>query len=110
MSETEIIAERLQEELPKTELVQNDNWWMSMVPMLLIFLVFYFLLIRPQEKKRKEQETMVDSIKKGDSVVLSSGIYGKVIKLYDNDTIDLEISKDTKVKVMKSSISNKIEK
>ncbi|HJD56729.1 MULTISPECIES: preprotein translocase subunit YajC [unclassified Candidatus Tisiphia] len=77
----------------------------SMVPMVLIFIVFYFFLIRPQEKRRKEKESVVSSVKKGEEVVTNSGIFGIVSKINDADnTIDLEISENIRIKVLKSAI------
>ena len=84
---------------------------MSFVPMILIFLVFYFLIIRPQEKKRKAQQGLVNTVKKGDEVITGSGIFGKVVKVNDNDsTLDLEISSGVIIKSLKSSILNVISK
>lgn len=78
----------------------------SLVPMLLIFVVFYFLLIRPQEKKRKAQEQLVSTAKPGEEVVLHSGLYGKIVKVNENDsTINVQIAENTEVKVMQSAIA-----
>lgn len=62
-----------------------------LVPMALIFLIFYFLLIRPQQKKQREQETMLESIDKGDSVVTAGGLHGKVTGVTD-DVLTVEIA------------------
>ena len=84
---------------------------MSFVPMILIFFVFYFLIIRPQEKKRKAQQDLVNSVKKGDQVVTGSGLFGKIVKIDDNNsTVELEIAKDIIVKILKSSILNVVTK
>ena len=56
---------------------------MQIAPLLLIFIVFYFLLIRPQQKKAKEHRAMIDAIEKGNEVVTSGGIVGRVSKLND---------------------------
>ena len=79
----------------------------SLVPMLLIFVVFYFLLIRPQEKKRKAQTQLVSTVKPGEEVLLHSGIYGKVVKVNENDsTLLLQVSKDSEIKVLQSAIAD----
>lgn len=77
----------------------------SMIPMVLIFIVFYFFLIRPQEKRRREKETLISTVKKGEEIVTNSGIYGIVSKISDNDnTVELEIAENVKIKVLKSAI------
>jgi len=92
------------EALPKAP-EQISSSWTGMIPMVLIFAVFYFLLIRPQEKRRKQQEGLVSGVKKGEEVVFSGGIFGIVTKLNSNDnTVEVEISKDVQIKILKSSI------
>jgi len=61
-----------------------------LVPMALIFMIFYFLLIRPQARRQKEQETMWQSLEKGDEVVTAGGVHGKVVGVTD-DVLTLEI-------------------
>lgn len=63
----------------------------SFMPFILIFFIFYFLLIRPQQKRQKEQEKMLSGIEKGDSVITTGGLHGKVTGLTD-DVITLEIA------------------
>lgn len=95
------------EALPKAPDQIQSSGWTSLVPMLLIFAVFYFLLLRPQEKRRKQQENLVGSVKKGENVVTSSGIFGTVTKINDSDnTVEVEIAKDIQVKMLKSAISD----
>ena len=96
------------EALPKApDQIQSRDWISSLVPMLLIFAVFYFLLLRPQEKRRKQQENLVGSVKKGENVLTSSGIFGTVTKINDSDnTVEVEIAKDIQVKMLKSAISD----
>ncbi|WP_347938905.1 preprotein translocase subunit YajC [Rickettsia oklahomensis] len=78
---------------------------MSLIPMILICAVFYFLLLRPQEKRRKEREKLVSKVKHGEEVLTSSGIYGIVSKVSENDpNIEIEIAKDVHIKVLKSAI------
>ena len=84
-----------------------ESTWTSFVPMILIFVVFYFLLIRPQEKKRKEHEKLVSSVKKGEEILTSGGIVGKVVKINDSEpTILVEIAENVVVKVLKSAVSD----
>lgn len=78
----------------------------SLVPMLLIFVVFYFFLIRPQEKKRKAQQQLISTVKVGEEVLLHSGIYGRVAKVNDDDSIILQIAKDVEIKALQSAIAD----
>lgn len=77
---------------------------LSLVPFVLIFVVFYFLLILPQQRKQKKLKAMLDSLKKGDKVVTASGIWGTVTNL-GKDTVTLQISDNTKIKIQKEFIA-----
>ncbi len=78
-----------------------------LVPMAAIFMIFYFLLIRPQQKKQRNQDDMLKSIEKGDSVVTAGGIHGKVTGVTD-DVLTLEIAvikgERLRIKVARSKI------
>jgi preprotein translocase subunit YajC len=82
---------------------QESNPLMSFLPLLLIVVVFYFFMIRPQMKRQKEVRKFRESLSKGDKVVTTGGIYGKIIEVKDT-TIILEISKDVQIKVDKNGI------
>ena len=73
------------------------------IPLILIFVIFYFFLIRPQQKKVKEHKAMVESLKRGDKVVTSGGIRGRVERLIDNDKVEVEIAENVKVEIVKST-------
>jgi|TARA_B110001452_G_scaffold253011_1_gene243309 preprotein translocase subunit YajC len=75
------------------------------IPLILIFVIFYFLLIRPQQRKVKEHKAMVDAVSRGDMVIASGGLIGKIVRVLEDDKIELEISDSVTVKVVKSSIS-----
>ncbi len=74
------------------------------LPLILIFGVFYFLLIRPQKKQMKDQQAMINSLKKGDKVVTSGGIHGKITALKGKQ-IELEIAPNTRILVNKPAVS-----
>jgi len=75
----------------------------SFIPLILIFVVFYFLLIRPQQKKAKEHQQFLSALKKGDDVVTSGGIHGRITGL--NDVIvTMEIADGVRIKVNRASI------
>ena len=73
------------------------------IPLILIFVIFYFFLIRPQQKKVKEHKFMVENLKRGDKVVTAGGIVGRVERIIDNDKIEVEISDNVKVEIIKST-------
>ena len=83
------------------------------IPLILIFVIFYFFLIRPQQKKVKEHKLMVESLKRGDKVVTSGGIVGTVERIIDNEKVEVLISENVKVEVVRStgiqSLTNNID-
>ncbi|MDY7573751.1 preprotein translocase subunit YajC [Actimicrobium sp. CCI2.3] len=81
----------------------------SFLPIILMFVVLYFLMIRPQMKRQKEQKSMMDALAKGDEVVTSGGILGKVTKVTDA-YLTLEIADGTEVLVQKGAVSTLLPK
>lgn len=81
----------------------------SFVPILLIFLIMYFLMIRPQQKKMKEHKAMIEALRRGDQVVTSGGMIGKVVKVADNE-LEVELAQNVKVRVVRSTIASVISK
>ena len=73
------------------------------IPLILIFVIFYFFLIRPQQKKVKEHKLMVENLKRGDKVITSGGIVGSIERVIDNDKVEVSISENVKVEVVKST-------
>lgn len=85
------------------------NPLISLAPMIFIFVIFYFLLIRPQQNARKKHQEMVSNVRRGDIVVTSGGIVGKVTKVLEGDDADkvmVEIAENTSVKVVKATLSD----
>lgn len=82
----------------------------SFVPLILIFAIMYFLLIRPQQKKMKEHKAMVEALRRGDQVVTSGGIVGKVVKVQEDGLVEVEIADGVKVKVVKHTITQVMNK
>lgn len=79
----------------------------NLIFMAVLFSLFYFFFIRPQAKKQKEQVTFVNAIQKGDEVVASSGIIGRVNKIEDN-VITLEVDSKTYIRILNGSISKEM--
>lgn len=81
----------------------GSNPLMSLLPLVLIIVVFYFFMIRPQMKKQKELSTYRNSLQKGDKVVTTGGIYGKIAEINET-TIILEVEDKLRLKVDKSAV------
>jgi preprotein translocase subunit YajC len=81
----------------------QSNALVTFIPLLLVFVVFYFFMIRPQMKKQKEMTNYRNSLKKGDKVVTTGGIYGRITEVKDNYVM-LEVGGDLKLKVDKSAL------
>ena len=81
----------------------SGSGFAQFIPLILIFVIFYFFLIRPQQKKIKDHKLMVAALKRGDEIVTSGGIVGKIEKVYDDDKIDLLISENVIVQIIKST-------
>ena len=82
----------------------------SFIPLILIFAIMYFLLIRPQQKKMKEHKAMVEALRRGDQVLTQGGIIGKVTKVQEDGTIEVEIADGVKVKVLRHTIAQVMNK
>ena len=81
----------------------------SLLPIVLIIAVFYFLIMRPQQKKEKERQQMINSVKKGDKIVMSSGIIGIIHKILNDKEAVLEIAENVRIRVLTNSISTILE-
>ncbi len=75
----------------------------SLIPLVLIFVIFYFFLIRPQQKKVKEHKKMVENLHRGDKVITSGGIVGSIERIIDNDKVEVSISDNVKVEVIRAT-------
>lgn len=80
------------------------------LPIILIFIIFYFLLIRPQQQKMKQHRAMVEALRRGDQVVTSGGIVGKVFNVNEDGMVEVEIAEGVKVKVIKHTITQVLNK
>ena len=88
----------------------SGSGFAQFIPLILIFVIFYFFLIRPQQKKVKEHKLMVAALKRGDQVVTSGGIVGKVERILGDDKVDLLIAENVTVQVVQSTIQGLINK
>ncbi|GAP67833.1 preprotein translocase, YajC subunit [Bacteroidales bacterium 6E] len=82
---------------------EGANPLMSFLPLLIIIVIFYFFMIRPQVKRQKELRAFRDSLAKGDKVVTTGGIYGKIVEVKDN-VVHLQVDNDVTIKVDKAAV------
>ena len=88
----------------------SGSGFAQFIPLILIFVIFYFFLIRPQQKRAKEHKAMVAALKRGDEVITSGGIVGKVERILGEDKLDLSISENVTVQVVQSTIQSILNK
>ena len=84
----------------------SGSGFTQFIPLILIFVIFYFFLIRPQQKKVKDHKIMVTALKRGDEVVTSGGIVGKIERVLGDDKVDITIADNVTVQVVQSTIQN----
>ena len=77
----------------------------SLLPFALIFVIMYFLILRPQQKRVKDHADMVKNVRRGDTVVTSGGLVGKVTKVVDDDQVEMEISDGVRIRQMRQMIT-----
>ena len=88
----------------------SGSGFAQFIPLILIFVIFYFFLIRPQQKKVKEHKAMVQNLKRGDEVVTSGGIIGRVERVLDDGRLQLNISEGVNVEVIKDTVQSHFKK
>lgn len=81
----------------------QSNPFMTFMPLLLIMVIFYFFMIRPQMKRQKELQTFRSNLSKGDKVVTTGGIYGKIVEIKENHVI-MQVDDNVNIKVDKAAI------
>jgi preprotein translocase subunit YajC len=77
----------------------------SLLPFALIFVIMYFLILRPQQKRVKDHADMVKNVRRGDTIVTSGGLVGKVTKVVDDYQVEMEISDGVRIRQMRQMIS-----
>ena len=88
----------------------SGSGFAQFIPLILIFVIFYFFLIRPQQKKVKEHKLMVAALKRGDEVVTSGGVIGKIERVLGDDKVDILISENVTIQVVQSTIQSLLNK
>ena len=85
------------------EAAQGGGSWSFLIMILLMFVIMWLFMIRPQQKKQKEMDKFRKELQKGDKVVTVGGIYGTVSEIKEN-TVDIEVAKDVRIRVDKASL------
>ena len=88
----------------------SGSGFAQFIPLILIFVIFYFFLIRPQQKKVKEHKLMVAALKRGDEVITSGGIVGKIERVLGDDKVDILISENVTIQVVQSTVQSLLSK
>ncbi len=77
---------------------------MSILPFILIFVIMYFLIIRPQRTQMKKRQEMLNAVRRGDTVVTGGGIVGKVLKVVDDNELEVEIADGVRIRVVRGTL------
>ncbi|MCC6948937.1 MAG: preprotein translocase subunit YajC [Bradyrhizobiaceae bacterium] len=83
----------------------SSDMLISLLPFLLIFVIMYFLILRPQQQRVKQHREMVNSLRRGDTVVTSGGLIGKVTKVVDDNEVELQLADGIRVRQMRQMVS-----
>jgi len=76
-----------------------------LLPLAMIMVVFWFLLIRPQQKRQKEHQELIGKVSRGDTIVTSGGLVGRVSKVLDERDVLVEVGENVKVRIVRSAIA-----
>ena len=83
----------------------GDSLLVTMLPFVLIFVIMYFLILRPQQKRVREHADLVKNLRRGDTVITSGGVVGKVTKVVDDEQIEVELAEGFKIRQMRQMIA-----
>ncbi len=84
----------------------EGSFLISMLPLFAIFAIFYFIVLRPQQTRMRKHQTKISAVRRGDNVVTSGGIVGKVTRVIDDERLEVQIARDVKVEVVKSMLAD----
>jgi preprotein translocase subunit YajC len=84
----------------------DGNMLMSLLPFILIFVIMYFLILRPQQKRAKQHQEMVKNLRRGDTVITSGGLVGKVTKVVDDEQVEVEIADGVRVRQLRQMMTD----
>ena len=84
----------------------GSDFLIQLMPILLMFVIFYMLLLRPQQQRAKAHREMVANIRRGDTVVTSGGLVGKVTKVIDDEQVEVEIADNVRIRQMRQMLTD----
>ena len=84
----------------------STEMMMSLLPFVLIFVIMYFLVLRPQQRRVKQHQELVRNVRRGDTIVTSGGLVGKVTKVVDDDYLEVEVADGVRVRQMRAMVSD----
>ncbi|MBD8878762.1 MULTISPECIES: preprotein translocase subunit YajC [Stappiaceae] len=82
----------------------SPDFLMSLLPFVLIFAIMYFLIIRPQRQRMKQHQELIANLRRGDTIVTTGGLIGKVAKVVDDSELQVELSEGVKVRIVRSMV------
>ena len=83
-----------------------NSMLVSLLPFVLIFVIMYFLILRPQQKRVKQHQEMVKNIRRGDTVITSGGLVGKVTKVVDDEQVEMEVADGVRIRQMRGMVAD----
>src|ERR1700709_1067144 len=86
-----------------TDLMSNIG---GVLPFILIFVIMYFLILRPQQKRSKQHQELVKNLRRGDTIITSGGLIGKVTKVLDDEQVEVEVADGVRVRQMRGMVSD----
>ena len=84
----------------------GSDMLLSLMPFILIFVIMYFLILRPQQKRVKQHQEMVTALRRGDTVVTTGGLVGKITKVIDDHEIELQLAEGVRVRQLRQMVSD----
>ena len=78
----------------------------TLLPFVLIFVIMYFLILRPQQKRVKAQQEMLKNLRRGDQVTLSGGVIGRITKVIDDSTLEIEIADNVRIRAARQFVAD----
>jgi preprotein translocase subunit YajC len=86
--------------------IGGTDFMYQVLPFVLIFVIMYFLILRPQQRRAKQHQELVKNLRRGDTVITSGGLVGKVTKLVDDEQVEIEVADGVRVRQVRSMVTD----